>query len=125
MCLFLLQVVAGGLHTCAIANASAKCWGFGLYGQLGHGSTSNLGDDSGERLAMMSDRCRRLRMQMLDAIALPGDPSDIAAGFAHTCFLLSNSVSLTCIGLGTSGQLGDGTFSIIGDSPDEQLDTLS
>lgn len=69
---------------------------------------------------------RKLRMQMLDAIALPGNPVDVAAGFGHTCFLLSvNSASLTCIGLGTSGQLGDGTFSIIGDSPDEHLDLVS
>ena len=32
---------AGGLHTCAIAESEAYCWGYGLYGRLGQNSVSD------------------------------------------------------------------------------------
>jgi len=36
-------------HTCALLdNNTIKCWGWGFYGELGNGSTENVGDASGE-----------------------------------------------------------------------------
>jgi alpha-tubulin suppressor-like RCC1 family protein len=38
------QVTAGHNHTCALlSTGNARCWGYGLYGQLGIGSTANVG----------------------------------------------------------------------------------
>ena len=49
--LFLIKVIAGGLHTCAIlVDNSTKCWGWGFYGQLGSGATDNIGDEPNELL---------------------------------------------------------------------------
>ena len=47
------QVVAGALHTCAILFGHVtKCWGWGLYGQLGNGNPANIGDDADEILGI-------------------------------------------------------------------------
>lgn len=38
------KVVAGDDHTCVLLESSAvRCWGSGMYGKLGNGSTQNLG----------------------------------------------------------------------------------
>lgn len=51
------QVVAGGLHTCAILWENVtKCWGWGYYGQLGNGNSTNIGDDANE---ILGDGCPR------------------------------------------------------------------
>ena len=40
------QVSTGGRHTCALLDSGAvRCWGHGVGGQLGYGSTDNVGDD--------------------------------------------------------------------------------
>lgn len=40
-----VQVQAGGLHTCALLESGkVRCWGFGLFGQLGYGARSYVGD---------------------------------------------------------------------------------
>ena len=52
----ILSLARGGssLHACAIMiNHYVKCWGYGLYGELGYESTSSKGqipDDLGENL---------------------------------------------------------------------------
>ena len=52
------QVVAGALHTCAILVQNVtKCWGWGLYGQLGNGDSTNIGDDEHEILGRHSSAC--------------------------------------------------------------------
>ena len=38
---FISGISAGHIHTCAMVDAAAKCWGYNLYGQLGNGATSN------------------------------------------------------------------------------------
>ncbi len=44
-----IAVTAGWRHACArLDTADLKCWGQGLYGQLGSGDTSNRGDNGGE-----------------------------------------------------------------------------
>jgi len=42
-------IAAGSDHTCAILdNASIKCWGSNISGELGIGDTENRGDNSSE-----------------------------------------------------------------------------
>jgi len=51
--LFSPEVVAGALHTCAILLGHlTKCWGWGYYGQLGNGNSTNIGDDANEILGI-------------------------------------------------------------------------
>ena len=69
--------------------------------------------------------CRKpTRMEALHPIDLDGSVISLAAGAYHTC-ILRGSVTwgrdVTCFGAGGYGQLGDGSFSNIGDSPNEKL----
>ncbi|MBT3213281.1 MAG: hypothetical protein HN351_01415 [Deltaproteobacteria bacterium] len=106
---------AGQNHTCALLdNSDVKCWGNNNYGQLGQGSTSNLGDGSGE----MGDN--------LAAIDLGSGRSatTISAGYGHTCALLDNSV-LKCWGYNNKGQLGLGHTDNLGNGSSEMGDNLA
>jgi len=48
-------IAAEGNHSCALLdNASVKCWGNNAYGQLGIGSTTNMGDNTGEMAVLPS-----------------------------------------------------------------------
>ena len=87
-------ISAGENHTCAItSDGVAYCWGSGIAGQLGNGSQEqSLGPTpvsapvSGGRLTFAS----------------------ISAGASYTCGV-TTSDELYCWGLGTVGQLGNGT----------------
>lgn len=82
-------------HFCAIlVNDETKCWGFNSNGQLGLGSTANIGDDPGE----MPPPSVALNLPYLMQIA-PG-------GF-HTCAVNWNE-TVRCAGAGGVGQLGYG-----------------
>ncbi|MBS0556173.1 MAG: RCC1 repeat-containing protein [Proteobacteria bacterium] len=83
-------ISAGYSHTCALSAAGAlKCWGWNSNGQLGDGSTTN-------------------RTTPVAVSGLNSGMSAIAAGSAHNCALTTAGV-LTCWGLNSSGQLGDGS----------------
>ena len=82
-------------HTCALLdNASVKCWGWNLYGQLGIDNYTNMGDNSSE-------------MALLPVVNLGTGrtATAIAAGGYHTCAILDNA-SVKCWGLNNFGQLG-------------------
>ncbi|MEK2646660.1 RCC1 domain-containing protein [Bdellovibrio sp. BCCA] len=109
-----VQIVAGGLHTCALLdNSTVKCWGGNLQGQLGQGHTNNIGDTSGQ----MGDS--------LSAIDLGTGRTarQLAAGNNHTCALLDNS-TVKCWGLNSAGHLGQGHINKIGDGAGEMGDAL-
>ena len=106
-----IVISAGEAHTCAILDdGTARCWGFGGNGRLGHDSTLSIGDDAGETPASAgpvtfgSGRIARA----------------ITAGFSHTCALLDDG-TLRCWGFGGSGRLGYGDEASIGDDPARSL----
>jgi alpha-tubulin suppressor-like RCC1 family protein len=88
-------IAAGGIHTVIIRGLSGEVWacGLGTSGQLGDGTNT-----SRDRFVLSKD--------------LNGDISGataIAAGGSHTVILRGLSGEVLACGLGTSGQLGDGT----------------
>jgi alpha-tubulin suppressor-like RCC1 family protein len=96
------QVAAGKTHTCALLTTGAvRCWGTGAAGQLGYGNTTVIGDN--EAPAAAGD------------VNVGGIVTQIAAGYDHTCALL-NTGAVRCWGLNTSGQLGYGNMTNIGDT---------
>jgi alpha-tubulin suppressor-like RCC1 family protein len=98
-----VKVVAGGNHTCAILDTgNVRCWGDGASGQLGYGNSNSIGDNE----------------QPFEAgdVNIGGGPvKDIALGLNHTCALLQSG-NVRCWGLGSSGQLGYGNTTNIGDN---------
>lgn len=94
-----VSVVAGGLHTCALAATSneVQCWGGGFYGQTG-----NLGFDVPTRV-------------LLDEVVL-----DLHVGFVHTCALLEGGV-VRCWGGNGQGQAGVGRTDHVFIDPDNAV----
>lgn len=82
-------IAAGSNHTCALqSNGGVRCWGYNSYGQLGDGT--------------LVDRNSQVRV-----ISLGGIGSRIAAGYYHSCVVLTTGV-VRCWGLNNSYQLGTG-----------------
>ena len=108
------QVSAGYSHTCILWNdGNISCWGDNTYGQLGIGSTSDIGDEAGE---MGSN---------LGLVELPSGrfATQISAGEYMTCAILDNG-DVVCWGYGLNGRLGNEDTSTIGDSSGEMGDDL-
>ena len=85
-----LAVTAGNAHTCALlADASVRCWGADLNGQLGDGSP----DDGSSTPST--------------PVALGGPAVAVSAGGTSTCALLADG-TVRCWGADDLGQLGDG-----------------
>jgi cysteine-rich repeat protein len=97
-----VQIVAGGVHTCALLDTGAvRCWGGGFSGRLGYGNTNNIGDNEAPALA--------------GNVNVGGTVVQLAAGTSHTCALL-DSGTVRCWGLGLYGRLGYGNANNIGDN---------
>lgn len=109
------ELAAGfNAHTCARLNdATVKCWGYNLYGQLGQGHNNNLGDNAGEM------------GNALPAIELGTGRTalGIEAGYNHVCARLDDE-SVKCWGSNDSGELGLGDADYRGDNANEMGDNL-
>lgn len=94
------KVVAGNNITCAIINGRARCWGRG--GRTGLGNATNIGDDEIPSTAAY--------------VETGGNMLDLATSLegSHTCAVLERG-SVLCWGTNSSGQLGLGNNSDIGD----------
>jgi cysteine-rich repeat protein len=96
-----VQLAGGAAHTCArMRSGGVRCWGSGLYGQLGNGSTVSIGDD--ETPASVPD------------VDVGGKVVQLAAGYYHTCAILAGG-AVRCWGAGSYGNLGYGNTANIGD----------
>ncbi|MEZ4452440.1 MAG: DUF4215 domain-containing protein [Nannocystaceae bacterium] len=99
------QVAAGYAHTCALLeDGSVRCWGLGLFGELGYGDFFPRGCDGGTAPAL------------LPAVSIwePGERSvALAAGYNHVC-ARSDLGRLRCWGANGSGQLGQGNTKGVG-----------
>jgi len=100
-----VAIGAGRDHTCVVLDDhSVRCWGYGVNGQLGYGSTDNVADTpytTPDRIGPVNLGTGRT------AVA-------ITAGDAHTCVVLDQG-SVRCWGSGGSGRLGYGNQRNIGD----------
>jgi cysteine-rich repeat protein len=94
-------ISTGIVHSCAaFETGDALCWGDGLQGQIGTGTTTPLGDDELPSTA--------------SALDFPGEVISISAGGAHSCALLAHG-DVFCWGSNVFGQLGYGHTMMIGD----------
>jgi alpha-tubulin suppressor-like RCC1 family protein len=103
-----IAIAAGTQHTCVLrSTGTVLCWGYNSYGQLGLGHTMSIGDD--EPVLSGGD------LPLEDLIA-------IASGDGHNC-ALDGDGAVWCWGSNSSGQLGTGDTTSLGD--DETLEALA
>lgn len=110
------RVTLGLSHACALLDdATVKCWGYGLEGKLGTGSTLDKGDGANE----MGDNLLALDF------GVGASAVGLASGFDHNCVVLAGGAgSVRCWGDGTSGALGQGDNVSRGDQPGEMGNAL-
>ncbi len=109
-----IEIVSGSYHSCVRYNqGTVKCFGDGAFGQLGHGSTSDLADvptELGGNLPFVN-------------LGTGRTAKALTAGISHTCALLDNDL-VKCWGHNGSGQLGIGGTAHRGDGANEMGDLL-
>jgi alpha-tubulin suppressor-like RCC1 family protein len=103
-------------HTCArLVDGETKCWGFNQFGQVGIGTTTDVGDEAGE----MGDA-----LPVID-LGTGHAATTVATGALHTCAVLEDA-SVKCWGINqanpteATGQPDDA----LGDEPGEMGDAL-
>ena len=101
-----VQVTAGGLHTCATrADSTIACWGANARGQLGNGGTADSASPTTVAITFSNHS-----QTVLSGI------TQTAAGRYHTCARFSNNTA-ACWGDNSYGELGDPTAPPIEPSP--------
>ena len=98
--------VSGGLHhACALlVNGTARCWGYGSYGQLGLPGYTIIGDNE--------------LPSSLPALSLAEPITKVVANYNKTCLIYGEG-KLRCFGDNRYGELGQGHLNDLGD--DESL----
>lgn len=109
-----VEVSSGAYHTCVrYNNNSIKCFGDAASGQLGNGSTGDLGDvitEQGGNLPFVG-------------LGTGRTAKALATGLFHSCAILDNN-TVKCWGHNLYGQLGVGDAAARGDSANEMGDAL-
>jgi alpha-tubulin suppressor-like RCC1 family protein len=83
-------ITAGNIHTCVLlSNGTVQCWGYNSDGEIGDGTFT-------------FDSTTPIQVTGLNGVTA------IAAGYTHTCALLSDGTA-KCWGDNTYGELGNGT----------------
>lgn len=94
-----VDMAVGGHHTCALLeDGTIRCWGDGLWGQLGDGSVTPTEDQPG----LLWYHGRSVPSS---PVSLPAQATAVAAGHNHTCALLEDA-SVYCWGHDDRTQLG-------------------
>jgi alpha-tubulin suppressor-like RCC1 family protein len=109
------SMALGTAHTCVLlSDGKVTCWGDNAYGQLGIGSTDDIGDGAGEM------------GNSLTYITWPTGRHavDISAGDGFTCAHLDND-DVICWGRNNVGQLGRGNNQNYGDHSHETISSLT
>ncbi|MDP1847051.1 MAG: hypothetical protein Q8K79_04585, partial [Solirubrobacteraceae bacterium] len=96
-------ISAGGEHTCAVLdNGTVRCWGSGLFGQLGYGNLASIGDNESPASVGPVD------------LGPAANAVAVAAGIYHTCVRLVGG-GVRCWGNGADGRLGLCAITNVGD----------
>lgn len=105
-----LEVVVGEFHSCALRrDGTVVCWGNNTYGQLGTEAEQDS-FASMDPVGIIDEKIRGYSSHATKIKGLSG-VRHIAAGANHNCALLSDR-SVRCWGDSSSGQLGNGEFSL-------------
>lgn len=95
------QVCMGVQHTCVLlSGGDVRCWGDGNFGQLGLGSTDDIGDDESPATAAV--------------VPIGAQVDLLACGAYHNC-VRTTSGAVRCWGNNERGELGYGHLNNIGD----------
>ena len=109
-----LQVACGERHTCVVLdNHQVKCWGQGLYGQLGSGTNASVGETD----ESMGDNLTTVDVGENRSVVR------VDCGYRHTCALLDNH-KIKCWGEGAEGRLGNGRPDQVGNEENQMGDFL-
>jgi len=96
------KLALGASHTCVLLNdASVRCWGLNASGELGRGDHEGIS-----------------RAADATPVELGGPVEDLAAGSNFNCVVMRDG-AVRCWGLGSSGELGTGQTTTLGDDPGE------
>lgn len=99
-------IAVGEAHTCFGAVGQVRCWGRGSEGQIGTGSSSDMGSSPNQ-------------VSSLGPISFApslGKITSLSTGYRHTCALFLQG-RIVCFGLNNYGQLGIGNTSSVGCGP--------
>ena len=106
-----VEVAVSDYFSCALLISSeVKCWGKNNYGQLGIGSTTTIGDNSGEMGSNLTS------VPFSSSIKV----ESLGAGGTDTCATLTNG-TVKCWGQNSSGQLGQGNITDVGSTASSML----
>jgi alpha-tubulin suppressor-like RCC1 family protein len=98
------KIFAGGQHSCALmSDSSVRCWGRGLYGQLGNNAPDTLPSPPATAVLLGS------------ALA-----SDMTSEDHHNCAVLTTD-RVRCWGRSSEGQIGYGTTESLGDDAQDMI----